>query len=80
MILQIPSDTQVQLPVGSGNYVPISQQWLLVRQGAHGQQIYNTGLSKCLDICTEQPASASPCGHAGNVYLQVWCSADIPSC
>ena len=66
------------MPFGSGNYVPISQQWLLIKRGAHGQQIYNTGLSKCLDICTEQPASASQCGHAGNVYLQVQCSADSP--
>ena len=63
--------------MGSGNLVPISQQWLLVRRGARGQQIYNTGLGKCLDVCIEQPPSASLCGHAGNVYLQVRCSAII---
>ncbi len=61
---------QVQLPAGSGNYVPISQQWLLVRPGSRGQQIYNVALGKCLDICTDA-ASPNLCGHAGNVYLKV---------
>ena len=65
---------QVQVPAGSGNYVPISQQWLLVRPGARGQQIYNVGLGKCLDICTDR-AAASLCGHAGNVYLQASCDS-----
>ena len=60
---------QVQVPAGSGNYVPISQQWLLVRPGARGQQIYNVGLGKCLDVCSDR-AVTGPCGHAGNVYLQ----------
>ena len=60
----------MQLPADSANFVPVSQQWLLVRPGTQGQQIYNVGLGKCLDICTDQ-ADASLCGHAGNVYLQV---------
>ncbi len=63
---------QVQVPAGSGNFVPINQQWLLVRPGPRGQQIYNTGLGKCLDICNDK-AAPSLCGHAGNVYLQASC-------
>ena len=63
---------QVQVPADSGNYVPISQQWLLVKPGTRGQQVYNVGLGKCLDICTDRGAS-SLCGHAGNVFLQASC-------
>ena len=49
---------QVQVPAGSGNYVPINQQWLLVRPGALGQQIYNVGLGKCLDICNDKAGAS----------------------
>ena len=54
----------------------ISQQWLLVRAAPStngtrgGQQIYNTGLGKCLDVCTDASPN-SQCGHSGNIYLQV---------
>jgi hypothetical protein len=67
---------QVELPVNSGTYVPISQQWLLVRAGPNatitrgGQQIYNAGLGKCLDVCTDASVY-SQCGHPGNIYLEV---------
>ncbi len=67
---------QVELPVGSGSYVPVSQQWLLVRAGPNasitrgGQQIYNTGLGKCLDVCTDASVY-SQCGHPGNIFLEV---------
>ena len=67
---------QVQVPAGSGRYVPINQQWLLVRPGARGQQIYNIGLGKCLDICNDR-AAPSLCGHAGNVYLQASCNFSL---
>ncbi len=67
---------QAELPLGSGNLVPIAQQWLLVRAGPNptitrgGQQIYNAGLGKCLDVCTDG-GPASQCGHSGNIYLEV---------
>lgn len=77
-LIDVPSglQLQVELPLSSGNYVPISQQWLLVRAGTNvsltrgGQQIYNPSLGKCLDVCKDA-SPYSQCGHVGNVFLEV---------